>query len=67
MLHICFSLVRISWASILSLPYAMLFSSVEAKKMSVYVGIFNMFVVIHHIVAALGSVNFLYVFILVKM
>lgn len=60
MLHICFSLVGIAWASILSMPYAMLSSSVEPRKMGVYMGIFNMFIVIPQIVAALGGVNFLY-------
>lgn len=60
MLHICFSLVGIAWASILSMPYAMLSSSVEPKKMGLYMGIFNMFIVIPQIVAALGGVNFLY-------
>ena len=60
MLHICFSLVGIAWASILSMPYAMLSSSVEPKKMGVYMGIFNMFIVIPQIIAALGGVNFLY-------
>ena len=60
MLHLCFSLVGIAWASILSMPYAMLSGSVEAKKMGVYMGIFNMFIVIPQIVAALGGVNFLY-------
>ncbi|MFC5623128.1 MFS transporter [Algoriphagus winogradskyi] len=60
MLHICFSLVGIAWASILSMPYAMLSSSVDPKKMGVFMGIFNMFIVIPQIVAALGGVNFLY-------
>lgn len=60
MLHICFGLVGIAWASILSMPYAMLSGSVEPKKMGVYMGIFNMFIVIPQIVAALGGVNFLY-------
>ncbi|MDN3203364.1 MFS transporter [Algoriphagus sediminis] len=60
MLHICFSLVGIAWASILSMPYAMLSSSVEPKKMGVYMGIFNMFIVIPQILAALGGVNLLY-------
>ena len=60
MLHICFSLVGIAWASILSMPYAMLSGSVEPKKMGLYMGIFNMFIVIPQIVAALGGVNFLY-------
>jgi maltose/moltooligosaccharide transporter len=60
MLHVCFALVGIAWASILSMPYAMLSGSVEPKKMGVYMGIFNMFIVIPQIVAALGGVNFLY-------
>jgi maltose/moltooligosaccharide transporter len=60
MLHISFALVGIAWASILSMPYAMLSGSVEPKKMGVYMGIFNMFIVIPQIVAALGGVNFLY-------
>ncbi|REG90385.1 MFS transporter [Algoriphagus antarcticus] len=60
MLHICFALVGIAWASILSMPYAMLSSSVEPKKMGLYMGIFNMFIVIPQIIAALGGVNFLY-------
>ncbi len=60
MLHLCFGLVGIAWASILSMPYAMLSGSVDPKKMGVYMGIFNMFIVIPQIVAALGGVNFLY-------
>lgn len=60
MLHFCFALVGISWASILSMPYAMLSGSVEPKKMGVYMGIFNMFIVVPQIVASLGGINFLY-------
>ena len=60
MLHGCFALVGIAWASILSMPYAMLSGSVEPNKMGVYMGIFNMFIVIPQIIAALGGVNFLY-------
>ncbi|MEN2282568.1 MFS transporter [Algoriphagus sp. SE2] len=60
MLHLSFTLVGIAWASILSMPYAMLSSSVNPKKMGVFMGIFNMFIVIPQIVAALGGVNFLY-------
>jgi len=60
LLHLCFALVGIAWASILSMPYAMLSGSVEPKKMGVYMGIFNMFIVIPQIVAAVGGVNFLY-------
>ena len=41
-----------AWGSILSLPYALLSSSVPAKKMGVYMGIFNFFIVIPQLVAA---------------
>jgi maltose/moltooligosaccharide transporter len=47
-----FALVGIAWASILSMPYALLASCVAANKMGVYMGIFNMFIVIPQIVAA---------------
>jgi len=47
-----FALVGVAWASILSMPYALLASSVEANKMGIYMGIFNMFIVIPQIVAA---------------
>lgn len=46
--------VGIAWASILSIPYAMLSTSLPAKKMGYYMGIFNFFIVIPQIVA--GSV-----------
>lgn len=41
-----------AWASILSLPYAILSSSVPPHKMGVYSGIFNLFIVIPQILAA---------------
>lgn len=44
--------VGIAWSSILSVPYAMLSSSLPAKKMGYYMGIFNFFIVIPQIVAA---------------
>jgi maltose/moltooligosaccharide transporter len=44
--------VGIAWASILSLPYALLSDSVPAKKMGVYMGIFNFFIVIPQLLAA---------------
>ncbi len=59
-LIICFVLVGFAWGSILSMPYAMLSSSVNPKKMGVFMGIFNMFIVIPQIVAALGGINFVY-------
>ena len=54
----CFALIGFAWGSILSMPYAMLSSSVDPKKMGVIMGIFNMFIVIPQIIAAVGGINF---------
>lgn len=43
-------LIGIAWASILSMPYAMLAGSIPPKKMGVYMGIFNFFIVIPQII-----------------
>ena len=44
--------VGFAWASILSLPYAMLSNSLPSHKMGVYMGIFNFFIVIPQLLAA---------------
>tara|TARA_R100001369_G_scaffold26921_1_gene48646 strand:+ start:49416 stop:50936 length:1521 start_codon:yes stop_codon:yes gene_type:complete len=44
--------VGIAWASILSIPYAMLSGSLPSNKMGYYMGVFNFFIVIPQIVAA---------------
>ncbi|HSR64231.1 MAG TPA: MFS transporter [Xanthomonadaceae bacterium] len=44
--------VGFAWASILSLPYALLSDSLPAGKMGIYMGIFNFFIVIPQLVAA---------------
>ena len=44
--------VGIAWASILSLPYVLLANTLPARKMGVYMGIFNFFIVIPQLVAA---------------
>ena len=59
-LALSFTLIGFSWGSILSMPYAMLSSSVDPKRMGVFMGIFNMFIVVPQIVASLGGVNFTY-------
>lgn len=51
---VCFSGVGIAWASILSMPYAMLSSSLPPRRMGVYMGIFNFFIVIPQILVAIG-------------
>ena len=50
---VCFSGVGIAWASILSMPYAMLSTSLPPQRMGVYMGIFNFFIVIPQILVAL--------------
>lgn len=57
-LKYCFVLIGFAWGSILSMPYAMLSSSVDPNKMGVIMGIFNMFIVIPQIIAALGGINY---------
>ena len=45
--------VGVAWASILATPYAILSGAIPARKMGVYMGIFNFFVVIPQIVNAI--------------
>jgi len=47
-------LVGIAWASILSMPYALLANAIPAKTMGFYMGVFNFFIVIPQILASLG-------------
>ena len=58
-LKYCFVLIGFAWGSILSMPYAMLSSAVDPTKMGMFMGIFNIFIVIPQIIAALGFINFL--------
>ena len=46
--------VGIAWASILSMPYAILSTALPPARMGVYMGVFNFFIVIPEIVAALA-------------
>ncbi len=45
--------VGIAWASILSMPYVMLSTAVPSSRMGVYMGVFNLFIVIPQIVMSL--------------
>src|SRR5699024_4338079 len=44
--------IGFAWASILSMPYAILTKTLPQKKMGVYMGIFNFFIVLPQILAA---------------
>jgi len=59
-LKFSFALIGIAWGSILSMPYAMLSGAIPAERMGVGMGVFNMFIVIPQIVAALGGINWAY-------
>lgn len=50
--------VGIAWASILSMPYAILSGALPSDKMGYYMGVFNFFIVLPQIVAAacLGAI-----------
>jgi maltose/moltooligosaccharide transporter len=59
-LNLSFALIGVAWGSILSMPYAMLSSALPEDKMGVYMGIFNMFIVLPQIIAAVGGINYAY-------
>lgn len=52
-LYFCMVGVGIAWASILSMPYAMLAGALPEDKIGVYMGIFNFFIVLPEIIASL--------------
>lgn len=54
MLYLCMTGVGIAWASILSMPYAMISKHLPANKVGIYMGIFNFFIVLPEIIASLG-------------
>lgn len=54
LLYGCMTCVGIAWASILSMPYAMLSGSLPKDKVGIYMGIFNFFIVLPEIIASLG-------------
>ena len=45
--------VGIAWASILAMPYAILGGAIPARKMGIYMGIFNFFITIPQIINAI--------------
>ena len=49
--------VGIAWASILSMPYVMLSTAVPPARMGVYMGVFNLFIVVPQIVESLIMPN----------
>jgi len=46
--------VGIAWASIVSIPYAIIAKDIPPKQMGIFMGLFNMFIVLPEIIASLG-------------
>jgi maltose/moltooligosaccharide transporter len=44
--------IGIAWASILAMPYAILASSLPQRKLGIYMGLFNVFVVVPQLLVA---------------
>jgi maltose/moltooligosaccharide transporter len=53
MLMLCMAFVGMAWASILSMPYALLAGTIPLSKMGIYMGIFNFFIVVPQIVSGI--------------
>jgi maltose/moltooligosaccharide transporter len=53
LLLVALALGGVAWASILSMPYAILAGALPAQRIGVYMGIFNFFIVLPEILAAL--------------
>ncbi|MGO8699356.1 MAG: MFS transporter [Limisphaerales bacterium] len=53
LLLMALALGGVAWASILSMPYAILSGALPPERMGVYMGIFNFFIVLPEIIAAL--------------
>jgi maltose/moltooligosaccharide transporter len=47
--------IGLAWGSILAMPYAILSSSIPAKKIGIYMGLFNFFITFPQIVSSLTS------------
>jgi maltose/moltooligosaccharide transporter len=54
LLFVSMTAVGIAWASILSMPYAMLSNALPPARMGFYMGVFNFFIVLPQILASVG-------------
>jgi MFS family permease len=54
MIYIMMALCGIGWAAIVSLPFAIMSQKVDQSKMGLYMGVFNLSVVLPQLVASLG-------------
>ncbi len=54
MIYVMMALCGIGWAAIVSLPFAIMSQKVDQSKMGLYMGVFNLSVVLPQLVASLG-------------
>jgi len=54
MIYIMMAICGIGWAAIVSLPFAIMSQKVDQSKMGLYMGVFNLSVVLPQLVASLG-------------
>ena len=54
MLYVLMALLGIGWSSIISLPFAIMSEKVDQSRMGLYMGLFNLSVVIPQLVVSLG-------------
>ncbi len=59
MIYLLMVVIGIGWAATISLVFAIMSQKVEAKKMGLYMGLFNLSVVLPQLVASLGIGEFL--------
>jgi maltose/moltooligosaccharide transporter len=58
-IYVLFAVMGIGWAAVVSLPFAIMSQKVEKSKMGLYMGLFNLSVVLPQLVASLGVGRFI--------
>lgn len=54
MIYIMMAILGVGWAAVVSLPFAIMSSKVDQSRMGLYMGLFNLSVVLPQLVASLG-------------
>lgn len=54
LLYLCMALLGVGWAAIVSLPFAIMSEQVDQQRMGLFMGLFNLSVVLPQLVASLG-------------
>lgn len=54
LIYLCMAILGVGWSATISLPFAIMSQKVEQSKMGLYMGLFNLSVVLPQLVASLG-------------